>query len=156
MWLLVLYSCLCLAAIFIPYAISGPSDGGASVPWRPAPINYSIVWTILCVLLSISLYTATTVVDTNNVRGWNKTPETTIRLLLYCAILCCLGAWAPVYHQHKANGVTVFLWVLLFLAPLFVLLGRATDGTIPMATLAPLVVWTIFQLMVNIKQIEQT
>ena len=155
--LYLVYCCLCVAAIFLPQYFwpSGPGDG-ACVPWRPAAFNYICVWSILCALLTISLTTATTTMK-NGARAFHDTRETYVKLGLYAGILSCIVAWSPSYHNNKADGVTVFLWMLLLVLPLVVLLGRDTrddDSTIALATMSPLVVWVIFQMCVNIQEVN--
>ena len=155
--LYLVYCCICVAAIFLPQGLwpSGPGDG-ACVPWRPAAFNYISVWSILCALLTISLTMATTTSSTEDGRIFHHTHETYARLCLYGGLLCCVFAWSPAYHNKKADGVTVFLWMLLLALPLLVLLSRTpgSDETIALATLSPLVVWVLFQMCVNIQEVS--
>lgn len=160
-WFCLLLICffVCTMAIFVPalFVPSGPSDG-QSVPWRPAPLNYILVWSILSILLSVSMCFA--LLRSNEDGRWvpDATHGTTYVLgALYIGILTTCAAWSPVYHgRRKADGVTVFLWLWLLLGPLLTLLATGTREfrSLSLVTLSPLAVWSLFQMGVNAREVE--
>ena len=149
---------VCSLAIFLPNAFvkSGPLDG-ASVPWRPAPLHYIVAWSLLCISLVVSMSTA--IIGESEAIRSTKTQACRLYvvIILYMGILCACAAWSPVYHLvSKAEGVSVFLWLWMLLAPLLVTLSTAQHpyGWISLSTISPLIVWSLFQMSVNARETE--
>jgi tryptophan-rich sensory protein len=130
---------------------SGPSDG-ASVPWRPDPWVFITVWIFIAILTiaawNISITSLTASKDQFSLN---------VIHLLFILVLVCAAAWQILYHQNKPDakkqGVVAFVFLLFFLLPLIMYLYYMNQ-IFPAMMMLVLLVWSIFAMRINIKEVE--
>lgn len=113
-----------------------PVDKGAgsSVWFRPPPIAFGIVWTVLYALLGYSAYLA----------SWS-----TARLALHALLSLMLAAWMPLHSGSCAGRKREALW-LISLSALLCCYVIATDGSLTtMYLLLPLLGWLCFAALIS-------
>jgi tryptophan-rich sensory protein len=146
----------CVLAFLLPWAIfaanmfypSGPTDG-ANVKWRPEPIVFAIVWTVLIIFLSVSWY----LTIKNSVENKNQTMFN-ISNVLFVAVIASAVAWQIAYRKVKKDGVTCFIFLLFFLVPLisYLLFNKLIYSAM---LLMPLLIWSIVAMIMNIIEVSQ-
>lgn len=121
---------------------SGPKDG-ACVIWRPDGVTYSVAWIflILCIGFSWTM-----------VIWFGTTENIIVASILFGLILLMTTFWQWRYHVNKKDGITIFLFLLFFLAPLIAYLSKI--NVYSQMALLPLLIWSVFQLAVNIEEIK--
>lgn len=120
---------------------STPQDGEL-VSWRPKPIIFAVVWSMLVLMMSLSWY-----LSLND--GSNKL----INILFILVILGCI-LWQYEYHREKSRGVTVFIFILFSLVSLLVYLlgiGKLYSGIL----LIPLTIWIVIAMVMNIIEVDK-
>jgi tryptophan-rich sensory protein len=133
-----------LPLLIFAFAPSVSSASGDSVPWRPHPLTYSVVW----VALVASLITSWSLVCVAT-RGSTATWATLAAC--YAAVVGLAVAWIPLYNCNKSHGIPVFLSLLLVLCGLIP--SVSSVHTHAGALLAPLFGWGVFQLAVNCAEV---
>ena len=116
---------------------------GSSVKWRPPSATYGIFWPVLIVMLSMAWVLIS--------RESDFSQFVTLAILFLLLISLCIG-WLFAYAEKKENGIAVFLGLLsaIGIALPIALKCDVYAG----ALLVPLLVWVVFQLGVNCKEVE--
>ena len=105
------YVFVVVVGMLLPFSIFalagniGPS-AGASVPWRPPPVTYGIVWTFLILTLAVAWWVISlSLIDKPNTIDW---------ILLGIGFVFVVGLailWMILYPLEKRNGISVSIYV---------------------------------------------
>uniref|UniRef100_A0A6C0BNR9 Tryptophan-rich sensory protein n=1 Tax=viral metagenome TaxID=1070528 RepID=A0A6C0BNR9_9ZZZZ len=114
------------------------SDMGACVKFRPPAGTYSVVWIFLVLTLMASWL------------GVNRSAaklDWIFCVIMYFLIIALSVLWLFMYKENKLYGVPVFLALLFVLFMTWQI--ASTTNKYSGALLWPLIIWAIFQLVVN-------
>ena len=112
------------------------------LPWTPAPLAFPIVWSVLYVLMAVSLW-----------RLWNLEPRSAARsraIFWFLVQLALNGLWSPVFfgwHNTKA-ALAIIIGLLIAIAPAMVAASRVER--LAAWLLAPYRVWVAYATTINI------
>ena len=142
--LIFVFTFLCIfgPSIF-PKSRSGPDDG-KSVPWRPDPSVFIIMWTLIAFLVAIAWSLCV-----NNL----KPPNVHVANFLFVGFLIAAGSWQFMYHNKKKSGITSFIILFCFLIPLIMFCYYTNQIYSAMMLCVPLV-WCIFATKLNIAEVN--
>jgi tryptophan-rich sensory protein len=137
---------LCIGAI-LPFviflsSIGSNKDMGAAVPWRPPYQTYIVGWVLICFCMAISWVF---VMRNAQQKMW-------ISLAGFNVIITALAlSWVFVYNANKANGIPIFIALISVISAILPVLYSISPTS--MGLMLPLVVWGIFQMIVNCAEI---
>jgi len=104
----------------------------------PPGYIFSIVWPILYILMSISVWII-----------WNKEKEITFPIQLYIIQLILNFAWSPLFFKYhliyESQILLLFTWMLVFI---MIILFYSIDKTAGIL-LIPYLIWLSFALYLN-------
>jgi len=104
----------------------------------PPGYIFSIVWPILYILMSISVWII-----------WNKEKEITFPIQLYIIQLILNFAWSPLFFKYhliyESQILLLFTWMLVFI---MIILFYSIDKTAGLL-LIPYLIWLSFALYLN-------
>lgn len=133
--------------------VKSTSSDGANVLWRPNPVVFMIVWTLITIVV---------------ITSWNmcinkliKYDQKTLNYInfLFLGFLSCAALWQVLYHQKtpdaKKNGIVALIFLLFFLLPLIMYCYFLRLIYPAMLLVIPLI-WIIVALRLNIAEIENT
>lgn len=123
-----------------------PRDAGENLKFRPPGIIFSIVWTILFILVGVSWAIAYVV-------SQNKKYEKVAVVLFYLLLTLLLGLWSFVYGALDRRTVASWLLILI-IANIFICM--TLGNSISKSMLAPLVAWCIFAMIMNTTEVQFT
>ena len=124
---------------FIPQCRIKSSNAGNIVKFRPPGYIFGIVWPILYLLFGISWIIA-----------FSKKKKVYIDILYALQAVFLIG-WIVVYSclSDKINGIYVLLLNLLTVIMLMLMVNKISK-----MLLAPLAVWLLFALLLNIFEVQ--
>lgn len=117
---------------------------GAGVPWRPPSATYAIFWSLLIFMLSAAWVLIS--------RSSDLKQFGCLAVLFLLIISLCIG-WLFAYHKDKKAAIAVFLAILSVIG--LALPIATTCDVYAGALLTPLLVWSVFQLAVSCRELEQ-
>lgn len=113
--------------VYIPSQIFPVNNAGSTVPFRPPPITFAIVWPILLLLVGIS---------------WVKRLNLSFLYFILCILL---GSWTIIYNFSNFASFIEILFTLLFTLGLFFY----NYDLISSVLLIPLCIWLLFASILN-------
>lgn len=113
--------------VYIPSQFFPVNNAGSTVPFRPPPITFAIVWPILLLLVGIS---------------WVKRLNLSLLYLILCILL---GIWTIIYNFSKFSAFIEILFTLLFTLFLFFYKYDLISSLL----LIPLCIWLSFASVLN-------
>lgn len=143
---LVLSVFLCLAVGAIGSMVTTPKiptwyAGLAKPAWTPPDAAFPIVWTILYVLMAVTLW-----------RLWQlhrPSPERRRAILLFFVQLALNAAWSPVFFGMEAVGAALAIILVLWVAILALMLASARIDRIAAGLQAPYLIWVSYATALN-------
>lgn len=109
--------------------------------WTPPPAVFPIVWTILYILIAVSLW-----------RLWERAPASrrgALAVLLFCAQLILNAIWTPVFFGLHATQVALaIIVVLLGLIAATIVVLRRVDRPAALL-LVPYLLWVAYATTLN-------
>lgn len=113
----------------------------AKPSWTPPPFVFPIAWTILYILMGISLW-----------RLWDRataSPERTYAIALFFVQLTLNAAWSPIFFGwHAIRMALAILFGLLIAISMTMLAASRSDKTAAWL-LAPYLAWVIYATSLN-------
>jgi len=143
----VLAACVPAAAVFGANGIwpSGEADG-VCVTFRPPTWSYIVFWSLIVTSITIGWLLLI----------WQSTSISPLIVssVLFLLIFTCTTVWQWRYHQpgKKADGITIFLFLICFV--LAAIVYTATVNIYTAILIVPLLVWGIYQLVVNAAEVS--
>ena len=122
---------------------SGPEDGKC-VKWRPRPWTYIVAWVFLVICLSIAW----------KIMLLQTVDNKYITNLLFISVFICTTLWQWRYHTKngKIDGISIFIFLLFFSLMLFIYSFYINKYA--SILISPLLIWCIFQLIINIAEVN--
>lgn len=123
-----------------------PRDAGENVKFIPPGIIFSVVWTILFILVGVSWAIAYVI-------SKGKRNEKAAVVLFYLLLTLLLGIWSFVYGALDKKTLASWLLILI-IAIIFICMS--TGNSVSRSMLAPLVAWCIFAMIMNTTEVQFT
>ena len=136
----------CILPIFYGFIMGFVSgigkDAGENVKFRPPGWLFSVVWTILFILLGFSWAIAS-----------NTSENKILAIVMYSCLVFLLGIWIFVYNGlSKKTAASWILILILAFAFACICLGNQWSKIM----IAPLIAWCIFAMIMNTTEIQIT
>lgn len=143
---LVLCLLLCLGVGVLESVVTRPEiatwyAGLAKPSWTPPPFVFPIAWTILYVLMAISLW-----------RLWDRAAPSSARasaIAWFFIQLALNAAWSPVFFGWHATRVALAVIVGLFFAIVMTMIAASRADRPASWLLAPYLAWVAYATTLN-------
>ena len=122
-------------------------DSGKIVKFRPPPAAFSVVWSVLYLLLGISWYLARQQPLLENYQGFN------VADVLYLTLNIILCLWVYVYscRGDKKNGIYVIVLSIIFAMMCYTICGDIRGKL----AIVPLMGWLFLATLLNVFEVEE-
>jgi tryptophan-rich sensory protein len=119
-------------------------DSGKIVKFRPAPVVFSVVWSILYLLLGISWFLA---------RENSKIENVDLVDVMYLALNIILCLWLYVYSclADKKNAIYVIVISMVFTMFCY----TVCENVLGKLAIVPLIGWLYLATLINIFEVEK-
>ena len=113
----------------------------AKPPWTPPPFVFPIAWTILYVLMAVSLW-----------RLWDRAAPSAARrsaITWFLIQLALNAAWSPVFFGWHATRAALVVIVALFFAIVMTMIATSRADKPASWLLAPYLAWVAYATTLN-------
>ncbi|MBN9585788.1 MAG: TspO protein [Afipia sp. 62-7] len=143
---LVLCLLLCLGVGLLESVVTRPEIATwyaalAKPPWTPPPFVFPIAWTILYVLMAVSLW-----------RLWDRAAPSAARrsaITWFLIQLALNAAWSPVFFGWHATRAALVVIVALFFAIVMTMIATSRADKPASWLLAPYLAWVAYATTLN-------
>ena len=143
---LILSLCICLGVGVLESLVTRPEIATwyaslAKPSWTPPPLAFPIVWTVLYILMAISIW-----------RLWDRKPSspTRTKAMTWFIVQLALNAlWSPVFFGWHGTRTALIIIVALLVAIAATIVTAARVDRVAAWLLAPYLIWVAYATTVN-------